>query len=140
MREQGTVVGVDGSTARVRMDGGPRCGSCCACAAAGSGEHELEVATAEPLEVGARVVVEVHAPNVALSALLVFVVPLLGLVGGVIAGQRWRPLGLGGDADGLVLGFGLLVLLLAVAAAIDRLVLRARLPEPTVVSVQGKGA
>jgi len=139
MREQGTVIGVDGSTARVRMDAGPKCDSCCACAAVG-GAHELDVTTPEPLEVGARVLVEVHAPNATLSALLVFGLPLLGLVAGVVAGRRWRPFGLGGDADGLALGFGLLVALLAAAAAIDKYVLRARFPEPTVVEVLGKGA
>ena len=140
MREEGTVVGVAGSRARVRMKAGPQCGSCCACAAIGRGEHELEARTSEPVEVGSRVVVEVSVPSPVVGALLVFAVPLLGLVAGVIAGQHWQPLGLSGNADGLVLGFGLLVVLLAAAAAIDKFVLRARLPEPTVVEVLGKGA
>jgi len=139
MREKGTVIGVNGTTARVRMDAGPKCESCCACAAVG-GAHELDVTTPEPLDVGTRVLVDVHVPNATLGALLVFGLPLLGLVAGVVVGHQWRPFGLGGDADGLALGFGLLVALMAAAAAIDKYIVRARCPAPTVVQVLGKGA
>jgi len=135
MREQGTIVGVEGSTVRVRMQPGPQCGSCCACAALGGGERELELTASDPPPVGSRVVVEVHVPNPALGAVLVFGLPLVGLVGGVLLGQHWQPFGLSGNADGLVLGFGLLAVLLGAAAAVDRYVLRARLPEPAIVAV-----
>ena len=140
MREEGIVAAVEGSTVRVRMRAGPQCGSCCACAAIGDGERELEVATDQPVEVGSRVVVEVAAPSAALGAVLLFVLPLVGLVGGVLAGHHWRPFGLGENGDGLVLGFALLVALLGLAAAVDRFVLRARLPAPTIVEVLSKGA
>ena len=140
MREEGTVVGVEGERVRVRLRAGPQCGSCCACAAMGGGERELEVAADEPPAVGSRVVVEISAPNAVLGAVLVFVVPLIGLVGGVLVGDYWQPLGLSGNADSLVLGFGLLAVLLGAGAAIDRFVLRARLPEPAIVAVLGPGA
>jgi positive regulator of sigma E activity len=135
MREVGTVVNVEDRRVTVRMRAGPQCGSCCACAALGGGERELELTVADPPAVGSHVVVEVSTPNATVGALLIFVLPLLGLVGGVLAGHHLQPFGLSGDADGLVLGFGLLVLLFAGAAALDRLVLRARLPEPQIVRV-----
>ncbi|MFC1806676.1 SoxR reducing system RseC family protein, partial [Planctomycetota bacterium] len=122
-----------------RTEGPPACGSCCACAAIGGGERELELTASDPPAVGSRVVVEVVTPNAVLSALLVFGIPLLGLVGGVLIGQHWQPLGLSGNADGLVLGFGLLILLLGAAAAVDRFVLRKRLPDPTIVAVLSEG-
>ena len=139
MREIGTIVAVDGERVRVRMQPGPRCGSCCACAAVG-GERELELTTGESLEPGDRVAVEIATPNAALSAVLVFLLPLLGLVGGVLIGHHFRPLGLSGDADALVLGFGLLIVVLGGAAVFDRLVLRARIPEPHIVEVISRGA
>lgn len=135
MREVGTVVDVEGHRVTVRMQPGPQCGSCCACATLGGGERELEVTAADPPPVGAHVVVEVSTPNAALGALLIFGLPLLGLVGGVLIGHHLQPFGLSGDADGLVLGFGLLVLVFAGAAALDRLVLRPRLPKPQIVRV-----
>ena len=139
MRDPGTVVAVEGDRVTVHLRATPECGGCCACAALGGGVRALELRADDPPAVGSRVVVEVAVPNAALSAMLVFGLPLLGLVGGVLAGHHWRPLGLSGDADGLVLGFALLAALLAAAAAFDRLVLRARLPEPRIVAVLSEG-
>jgi len=135
MREEGTVVGIAGRVARVRMAGGPRCEGCCACALGSGGQRELEIPTDVPLEIGARVVVEVAPAGAWLSTLLLFVLPLLGLVGGVVAGEQWQPFGLGGSASPLVLGFGLLVVLFVLAAIIDRMLVRPRQPRPTIVEV-----
>lgn len=133
MREEGTVVGVSGRLVRVRMKPGPQCGSCCACSALGGGPAEVELESDRPLEVGARVIVEIAQGDAWLSALLLFVLPLAGLVSGVIAGQAWW----GGGAAPLVLGFGLLGAFYALAAAIDRAFIRKRLKPPTIAQVLG---
>jgi sigma-E factor negative regulatory protein RseC len=123
------------------MKPGPQCGGgCCSCSALSGGGRELEVtATCRP-EVGDRVVVEVTTGSAVLSAFLLFVLPLLGLVGGMLAGQAWQPFGLGKDAASLLFGFGALAIAFGFAAAVDRLVVRGRVPEPRIVEVLGKGA
>jgi len=136
MRERGTVVAVEGRRARVRMQPGADCGKCCACAAFGGGdERELEVETDQALAVGAGVVVEVDQGSPWLSVFLLFGLPLLGLVAGVVVGARWGQ----GDAMPLLLGLGFLVLLFAVAALIDKAVVRKRQKPPAIVEVLGPG-
>jgi len=137
MREIGTVTEVTGQVAHVRMQRGPRCGSCCACSALSDGGMEFEIKTDASLRVGSRVVVDVPSGNAWLSALLLFVLPLAGLIFGVMAGQQWRPFGLSANAAALGLGFGLLAVLFGFATVFDRLYLRKRQPQPTIVEVLG---
>ena len=135
MRETGTVVEMAGHVARVQVEQGPHCGSCCACSALSGGSAELEVPTDTTLEVGSRVVVEIPEQSSWVSSLLLFGLPLVGLVAGVVVGQEWQPFGLGSNGAALILGFGLLVVLFAVSAAIDRAFVRKRQPQPSIVQV-----
>jgi positive regulator of sigma E activity len=134
MREEGTVVGVQGHLVRVRMKPGPDCGTCCACSVLGGGQRELEFPTDKPVSAGDRVLVDIGPTSSLLSTLLLFVLPLIGLVAGVIIGDQWRPLG-SRESSSLVLGFGLVALLYAFAAILDRAWLRKRQPQPTIVEV-----
>lgn len=131
MREEGTIVGIQGRLARVRMRPSTECGTCCACSALGSGERELEIETALPVVVGSRVAVEIPRGSPWLSAVLLFVLPLAGLILGLVVGVQARM----GDAGALVFGFGLLVALFGLAAAIDRAVVRKRVGPPTILEV-----
>ena len=135
MRETGTVVEMAGHVARVQVEQGPHCGSCCACSALSGGSAELDVPTDTTLEVGSRVVVEIPEQSSWVSSLLLFGLPLVGLVAGVVVGQEWQPFGLGSNGAALILGFGLLVVLFAVSAAIDRAFVRKRQPQPSIVQV-----
>ncbi len=137
MREEGTVVGIQGGLVRVRMKPGQECGSCCACSALGGSGRELEIETGLPVKVGSRVLVEINAGNPWLSSFLLFVLPLLGLIAGVVAGAQLRPFDLGSDAGALALGFGLLLLLFALAAYVDRRYVRPNQKPPAIVEVLG---
>ncbi len=128
MREEGIVVGIKDRLARVRLRPGPECGRCCACSALGGNDRELEIESDLPLEVGSRVAVEIAQGTPWLSALLLFALPLAGLVAGVLLGAQW-------DAAPLLLGFGLLVALFAVAAIVDRTIVRKRIKPPAIVEV-----
>jgi len=129
--EEATVVGLKGRLARVRMGPGPECGRCCACSALGGSDREMEIESDLPLEVGSRVVVEIPQGNPWLSSFLLFGLPLLGLASGVILGAQWAQ----GDAVPLLLGFGLLVLLFAFAAFVDKAIIRKRQKPPAIVEV-----
>jgi positive regulator of sigma E activity len=136
MRQEGVVITVRGERALVRLSARGGCEGCCACSSTSGCTQELEAVTTEPVEAGWRVLVEVSSAGAALSALLVFALPLVGLVGGVIVGSRWG----GGTAAPLVLGFGALVALFAVAVVVERAVVRPRLPEPRIVDVLNRGS
>lgn len=138
MREEGVVLEVHGSEAVVQMEAGERSGPCCACAALGGENRHLQARTSLPVHVGERVVVEVQGASAALRAFLVIALPLLGLAGGVLLGQSWRPLGLGKDAASLVLGFAALAAVFALGAFIDRQVARKRSREPAIVGRLGR--
>lgn len=138
MEEEGVVVAIEEGVARVRMSRGSRCEGCRACSLLG-GEPELELPATEGLEVGAKVLVEIPEQGSWLSPVLLFALPILALVGGVVVGEQWRPAGLGGESASLVLGFGGLVLVFLVAVVIDRAFVRGRQPQPRIARVLGAG-
>jgi positive regulator of sigma E activity len=139
MKVEGTVVGLKDGRAVVRVAAGQSCSlGCRACSALASCGQELEALAAEPVEVGASVVVEIPSAGAVVSTLLIFVLPLLGLVGGVVLGQELRPQS--GNAIGLAIGFGLFVVLFAVAYFVDRRLVQPRMPEPKIVKTLDKGA
>ncbi len=133
MREEGVVVGVQGRLVRVRMQPARECGSCCACAALGGEGRELEIESDLSVQVGSRVVVDIPQGNPWLSAVLVFVLPLAGLLSVLIVGGQFGA----GDGTLLALGFGVLAALYALAALIDRAVVRKRVGPPTIVEALG---
>jgi len=133
MREEATVVGVQGRLVRVRMKPSAECGTCCACSVLVGSAREMEIETELPVAVGSRVVVEISQAKPWLSALLLFVLPLAGLIFGMIAGAQWGS----GDAAPVALGFGLLAAFYVLAAAIDRAVIRKRIKPPAIVEVLG---
>ncbi len=138
MRVEGTVLGMKGDRAVVRVAAGESCGTgCCSCAtSAFCGAPQVEAEVDQPVEPGWQVMVEMPSRGSALSTLLVFVLPLLGLVGGVLLGEQ---VGERGDASGLVIGFGLFVALFVLASLVDRKYIKPRLPEPRIVSILDHG-
>ena len=89
MREEGTVLTIDEGVAHVRLEHNHDCDGCCACAVLAQ-DKVVKVPASDGLNVGDRVAVEVHVANATMSTLLVFVLPLIGLVGGVILGNHFR--------------------------------------------------
>ena len=131
MREEGTVVGVEGRVVRVRMKPSADCGTRCACSALGGGEREIEMESDLPVQVGSRVAVEIPRGNPWLSALLLFVLPLMGLLTVMLVGAQSGM----SQSSALVLSFSVLAALFVLAAALDRSVIRKRVPPPTLVEV-----
>ena len=137
MRVTGTVVAVANGRARVLVDAaGQDCAAgCCSCATAASCGRQVEAVASGPVEPGATVSVEIGGASAVVSALLLFLLPLLGLVGGVVLGQGGRAAGSRVSGSSLALGFALFALLFAVACVVDRKVVQPRLPEPRIVAV-----
>lgn len=134
-REEGTVIALDGETARVRMAHRQACGGCRACAALGPGEMVLEARNLAGAGVGDRVEVEVTGPGSLRAACLVFLLPLLGMVGGGIAGTALT----GSETAGLGIGFAVLVLVYGVTHRYDRSLTRSGKASATVIERKPEG-
>ncbi len=118
--QQGEVVAVSGTLGRVRMlqaCDADRCATCGLCSS-GAGQKpmlELEVRFPEPPKTGDLVRLRVHMPNQGLVAILVFGLPLTGVLLGGLGGMSLLG-GLGdaglvlGGTCGLAAGFGLVAL------------------------------
>lgn len=114
MIRQGVVIGVSQGEVRVSLAAecdGERCASCGLCGG-GANRERLELTAACELAVspGDRVIVEVKQPHQGLLALVVFGLPLAGIIGGGAGGYA---LGSGADlalvaggALGFAAGFG----------------------------------
>jgi len=88
MREEGTVVEVEDGRATVRMEPGEHCQGCNICARL-SGETCVSVSLDEGAEVGVgdRVSIEVPAELSYTGILLVYGLPLAGLLAGAVTGS-----------------------------------------------------
>ncbi|NQT52360.1 SoxR reducing system RseC family protein [bacterium] len=135
MRVEATVVGMRDGRAIVRPSPGQSCGSgCCACSSMASCAPEVAVATDRPVAAGTQVLVDMPSSGVTASALLIFVAPLLGLVGGVLLGDS-----AGSDsAGGLAVGLALFAVVLVIGVLVYRYVVQPRLPQPKIVAVLGE--
>ncbi|KLV06502.1 transcriptional regulator [Photobacterium ganghwense] len=117
MRSLATVVAVETGRITVSCQQQTSCGSCGSRDSCGTGivskalpgrRHEITIATREKASVGDTVEIGLSERSMLQSALLVYVLPLLGLVLGAILGQWWFVSLAGGGELGVIvtaLGF-----------------------------------
>ncbi|MFB1011888.1 MAG: SoxR reducing system RseC family protein [Thiopseudomonas sp.] len=117
IEERGQVMAVDGDRVRVAVERQSACGSCKARAACGQGMiqalrsgrcQEVEARCSLPVRVGDQVVLGVAEELAVRSALLVYLLPLLALLGGALLA----------DAQGLAEGWSILSALGGFALAV----------------------
>lgn len=93
IEERGQVMAVEGERVRVAVERQSACGSCKARAACGQGLmqalragrcHEVEALCHLPVQIGDQVVLGVAESWAVRSALLVYLLPLLALLGGAL--------------------------------------------------------
>lgn len=142
-REAGVVVDVGPDSVRVALDAAAhgQCGSCGICQRDAQGKSvSLVLRTTEELKVGDRVTVEIPGPGAALSGFLLFFLPLVLFIGGILATEHFRSTGAITAESWLsvVVGFGLMVLSYAAAALYDRRLRRAPQHQPRLVDWPGR--
>ena len=127
MEEQGVVEKTDGRRMAIRLQAArpEMCRRCRACEILGEGKGMvLTVPAVAGLKPGDPVVVETPEPSPWTGMLLVFALPIAGLVGGLALGSRWawwvNLLGLDPDLCGVVLGVPLVALAILLARLVDR--------------------
>lgn len=112
MREQGTVISRQEQVALVRVARSPQCQGCAGCIEWGiSGERVIEVDNRFGAEVGAVVECETAASQVLGHSILLFLFPLVAMLGGYWLVRRWPA------AAGRSEGAGILGAFAAAAAA-----------------------
>jgi positive regulator of sigma E activity len=126
------VVAVRGETATVELDRSAACGGCRLCSAFGD-KMRLDLPAIEGLEPGQRVVVGLTGSVSMRSVLLLFGLPLVGLVAGALLGQAAPIPGLSADATSAVLAFALLAAAFGVALLYERTAAARSLPHPTIL-------
>ena len=111
MIEVGRIIELSGGKAKVSLPRKEGCAGCGKCAFAAGGKNMLlEAENDAGGRPGDRVEVEIPRRDPLTAALLLFGLPLLGMLAGVVAGTMlWRALGWNSEAPALVLGVVLLV-------------------------------
>ena len=99
IEEQGTIIRINNDIAFISIEKGAECDSCgskALCKAGGGGAREDKSMTVEarnPIgaEVGERVVFTVGAATVLRAGMMLYLVPLLSFIAGVVVGQVLGP-------------------------------------------------
>ena len=134
MRRIGRVVTRSGSQAAVCFDSGEACRECEAgalCGAKGK-EHTVLVENAAQARVGDEVYVEQAPGKALLSAFLLFGLPVILALVGILLGGRW------GETWSVICGISGFALGLVIAKIINNLLTRSSLLLPRIVEIVEK--
>jgi positive regulator of sigma E activity len=127
---------VEGGRATLELPYSDHCKSCGICTAAAAGTMHIDAPAIEGLEPGQTVAVSIDRSVSLGSALMLFGVPLLGLVAGSLIGNRWPLPGMTNDISAAVLGLVLMALTFLVALVYERKVARHKHPEPVILRIE----
>ena len=87
LRTVGTVTEINGDKAKVVFKRSKACGDCHACVSFGSDQAETELQNTLGAKVGDRVSIELHSGSVFKASLIMYGIPLVALLAGVLAGS-----------------------------------------------------
>lgn len=132
MAEKGTIISINGDKATVELDQASGCRRCGLCSPGSPGRMQVEVNSIPGLEVGQQVLID-GGPTAWLPALLLFVLPLVDLVIGVVVGQV-VDIGLPRDVASAIFGGGLFVISFAGGAWCERSLRRRKPERPKIIS------
>ena len=138
MRENGVVIEAGNGTVTVEMNTARHsaCKTCGMCSTAADGSKMLiEVRTAEALNIGESVTVEIPRPGTALSATILLLAPIVCFMIGLMVGEWLRARGIlpGGSGVSVLLGFGSMAVAYAGAVGHDRHLRKSPHHQPRIV-------
>ena len=90
--QSGVVILDNGKTAVVRFQKSDACGRCNACFHLGGKEADIEIENRLHAKAGDIVLIELHGRSVFTASLIVYGIPLLGLIAGAALGSVWGDL------------------------------------------------
>jgi len=133
MKGIGTITSVEGDKAKVQVSAAAECMECsahCYSRSGGSKKREIVVSNDHGARVSDRVVFEAEPGKVVLSAVLVWIVPIVAMIVGYMAAQRFSSGFIPIAAAFIFLGFALVVLKL-----VDSLVTGGRAFYPKIIRI-----
>lgn len=89
VRQKGIVVEANGKRATVRFKKTDACGHCNACFRFGSNEADIEMDNTLGAKKGDEVYIDMHANTVLKASAIVYGIPIIGLILGVVIGSRF---------------------------------------------------
>lgn len=134
--ERATVIEVRGDRATVQMKPTPHCGGCAMSAMCQAGTLRLELDAVDGLEPGQTVILSVDQSLAMRSILLLFGLPLAGLVAGAVLGQSVPLFGLSPDGSSLVFAVLFVAAALVITFGYERMVASKQFPEPKILRVE----
>ncbi len=137
--EKARVVSVQDGQATLELEAQACCGSCGLCRAFGGGMR-LDVEAVEGLKPGQTVVVAQSRGGSLMSVFLLFGLPLIGLVAGVLLGRVWMLPGLTSDGSSVLLGVAGMGAAFLVAVMYDRKFAGKSIPRPVIVKIEHGGS
>jgi sigma-E factor negative regulatory protein RseC len=129
------VVSVKDGRATLELAQSDHCKSCGICACGAGSMMRVEVQAIEGLRPGQSVVVAIDRSVSISSALVLFGLPLLGLISGALLGHHVPLLGMSRDLSAALLGLGLVAVAFLVALLYERKVARYKHPEPSILRI-----
>jgi positive regulator of sigma E activity len=85
--EQGEVVSIHGNTATVKIKANESCGKCRLCKRISSTEMIVDALFTRPVHEGDKVVISIKPGTIVKSAVILYILPLIGLVIGYYFGK-----------------------------------------------------
>jgi positive regulator of sigma E activity len=134
--ETGTVVATAEGKATVELNPNSGCKACGLCTCGAGGKMLLQVEAPAGLAVGQAVLVADASPSAWLGSFVLFVLPPVGLVAGLMVGGRLfagRP---SAEALSAALGIAGLALCFGVGVVVERIFRRRPQPQPRIVQVR----
>ena len=90
--EEGEVVAVHGDSATVKIKANDSCAKCRLCKRISPTEMVVEALTERPVQTGERVIIAIRSGVVFKSALILYILPLVGMVIGYYTGKSFLTL------------------------------------------------
>ena len=88
MRELGEVIKLDGNNALVRVIRSSACGKCNACGMGADGKKFIDLTVLNTVDANLHDIVELNmdSPNILLAAFIVYGIPLIAMLTGIVSG------------------------------------------------------
>ncbi len=119
MKNIGTVIKVEDKKAMVRFKRTDACGHCNACFHLGSNEADIEIDNTLKAAAGDQVVIELHGKSVFKASLIMYGVPIIGLIVGAGIGSTIGDLY--AAVGGVLLAFGAFFIIRAFEPKLSKL-------------------
>lgn len=92
VKEEGVVVAINGNMAKVKMEAKKGCDGCSLCSRVSETEMVLDAMIQKPVNIGDRVSITIKRGTIVKTAFILYMFPIMGLIGGYYFGRFFESL------------------------------------------------